>query len=89
MVSRIWMVSQFAMRCDPEGALAIARAECKSEGWPWLEPVTLQSDARNWIVATACDGSNRGVRILISHATGEVVCKSFIRRPNPDILPLH
>jgi hypothetical protein len=72
-------------RSDPETALAIARAECKSEGWPWLEPVTLQSDARNWIVATACDASNRGARILISQATGEVVCKSFVRRSNPEM----
>ena len=84
MASRIWMV-----RSDPEAALAIARAECKSEGWPWLEPVTLQSDARNWIVATARDGSNRNVRILISQTTGEVVCKSFVRRTNPEMRHLH
>jgi hypothetical protein len=69
---------------NPGDAIAIARVECEKEGWPWLGPVILQTNPMNWIVITGYDASGRNVRMVISRGTGEVVCKSFIRRRAQD-----
>ena len=60
--------------------LAIAKAECLKESWPWVEPVALETKGLHWIVTTGADSNGRSVRILISQRTRHIVCKSFIRR---------
>ena len=77
-----WLMSYFSESkpLNQGDAIAIARVECEKEGWPWLEPLILQTNPTNWIVITGYDASGRNVRMVISRGTGEVVCKSFIRR---------
>jgi hypothetical protein len=66
-----------------EEMIEIARQECKNQGWPWLEPIEIERKAFTSIVTGASDGSGRRVRIVIRCTTGEVLCKSFIRRALP------
>jgi hypothetical protein len=61
-------------------AITIARTACAAEKWPWLEPVRVESMGLHWVVTTSYDMSGRNARIVVSKRTGEVICKSFLRR---------
>src|SRR5258705_5559631 len=84
-----WLMSYFteSRRLNQGDVIAIARVECEKEGWPWLGPVILQANPMNWIVITGYDASGRNVRMVISRGTGEVLCKSFLRRRSQDRPP--
>ena len=60
--------------------LSIAQAGCHAEGWPWQEPSHIESCGLHWVVSSEGDASGRRARIVIKKLTGEIICKSFIRR---------
>jgi len=60
--------------------LAVAKAACREEKWPWVEPAHVEGNDLHWVVMTGPDASNRHARIVIKKATGKIVCKSYIRR---------
>jgi len=60
--------------------LSIAQAGCHAEGWPWQEPSDIESCGLHWVVSSGGDASGRRARIVITKLTGEIICKSFIRR---------
>ena len=60
--------------------LSIAQAGCHAEGWPWQEPSHIESCGLDWVVSSGGDESGRSARIVIKKLTGEIICKSFIRR---------
>jgi hypothetical protein len=70
----------------PEGPLAVAKAACHAEDWPWLEPASVESNALHWVVSTGTDPSGRNARIVIRKSTGKILCKSFMRR-RPLVVP--
>jgi hypothetical protein len=73
-----WVRIFFIGRSDGD-ALEIAQAECHAEGWPWLQP-QVESCELHWVVNTQPDAEGRSARIIVNKFTGEIVCKSFIRR---------
>ncbi len=69
-----------------KGPLAVAKAACCAEEWPWLEPASVESKALHWVVSTGSDPSGRSARIVIRKSTGRILCKSFMRR-RPLVIP--
>lgn len=67
-------------RVSRQQAEAIARAECLSRGWPWIEPVRVSEGLRHFHVMTNinCRGGNVNVHIDVS--TGEVRRSAFAER---------
>lgn len=40
------------MPVNKEEAIAIAKAECKKRGWPWIEPIKVIKETDRWIIKT-------------------------------------
>jgi hypothetical protein len=80
-----WLKRLLARR-RRRGPLAVAKAACRAEDWPWLEPASVESNAQHWVVSTGTDPSGRNARIVIRKSTGRILCKSFMRR-RPLVIP--
>jgi hypothetical protein len=63
-----------------EHALETARARCAQEGWPWVEPVRVNVDLREYHVMTNAEMRGGNVNIRIDRRSGEVRSAHFARR---------
>lgn len=67
-----------------EEVVSIARAEAERQGWPWIEPVLVQSvgssGSSQWRVMTNTRYMGGNVSIVVDDRTGRVVSKGFARR---------
>ena len=80
-----WLKRSLARR-GRRNPLAVARAACRAEDWPWMEPASVESNALHWVVSTGTDPAGRSARIVIRKSTGRILCKSFMRR-RPLVVP--
>lgn len=63
-----------------EEAIAIARRICQEQGWPFLEPVEVESENGNWFVTTNSKARGCNALITVSKSTGETVEIGFAPR---------
>jgi len=65
--------------------LEIARGVATERGWPWLEPVEIDSESRSsagvvWLVRTNCSKRGMNIRISIREPDFVVVSAHFLPR---------
>jgi hypothetical protein len=60
-------------------ALAIARAECDSRGWPWVDPIHVSQGPFAFHVMTNARSRGGNVNIHIRRSDGHVLRAAFAR----------
>ena len=61
-------------------AVQIARAECKKQDWPWIEPVEISSKFGKWVVRTNSQAIGASARIIIDKQTGKIKKAGYLPR---------
>ena len=64
-------------KVSQEEAIQVAFAESQRRGWPWLEPVDVDSVRGSWLVTSNVRMTGMNVLIRIDQQTGEITNAAF------------
>jgi hypothetical protein len=75
-----WLFNRSGSVVSEEQALVIAKTECISRDWPWLEPVYIQMTRHGWLIRTNKGKRGANAIFIVDRNTGSIIDTGFMPR---------